>query len=148
LPGSSASASRPGCSRSARRIGRDPRSPSAAENTALDEAVREALAEIERWQLAPAERDAMRAFVETIHRTAGALVTEPPRDLFAPVDCPREETRAIALPDGAAGQVRVRFTAERDPATGLMREARREVLTAVAGDSRRTVESWTLAPLA
>jgi hypothetical protein len=39
------------------------------------------------------------------------------------------------------------FTAERDPATGLMREARREIVTQVSGDLRRTVESWTLTSL-
>jgi hypothetical protein len=38
----------------------------------------------------------------------------------------------------------VTFTATRDPVTGLMREAQREVLTEVAGDLRRTIESWTL----
>ncbi len=119
----------------------------ATDSEALDQAVREAGAEIDRWRLDPAERDRLRAFVETVHRSAGALVTEPPRDLFAPVDCPREESRAVALPGGDSGQVRTRFTATRDPATGLMREARREVVTEVAGDLRRTIESWTLAPL-
>jgi hypothetical protein len=119
----------------------------ATDSEALDQAVREAGAEIDRWQLTPAERDRMRAFVEAVHRSAGALVTEPPRDLFAPVDCPREESRAVALPGGETGQVRIRFTATRDPATGLMRVARREVVTEVAGDLRRTIESWTLALL-
>jgi hypothetical protein len=90
----------------------------------------------------------LHAFVEALHRSAGALVTEPPRDLFAPVDCPREESRTVALPDGDTGQVRVIFTATRDPVTGLMREARREVVTEVSGDLRRTIESWTLMPLA
>jgi len=119
----------------------------ATDSEALDQAVREAVAEIDRWQLTAAERDRLRAFVEAVHRSAGALVTEPPRDLFAPVDCPREESRAVALPDGDSGQVRTTFTATRDPVTGLMREAQREVVTEVAGDLRRTLESWTLAPL-
>jgi hypothetical protein len=115
---------------------------------ALDQAVREAGAQIDRWRLDPAERDKLHAFVEALHRSAGALVTEPPRDLFAPVDCPREESRTVALPDGDTGQVRVIFTATRDPVTGLMREARREVVTEVSGDLRRTIECWTLMPLA
>lgn len=114
----------------------------------LDEAVREVTARIEQAAHTAAERQAMRAFVDAVHRSAGELVTELPRDLFAPGDVPREESRAIMLPGGETGQVRMTFAAARDPATGLMREARREVVTEVAGDIRRTVESWSLAPLA
>ena len=113
----------------------------------LDEAVREVTARIAQARHSAAERDALRAFVETVHRSAGELVTELPRDLFAPGDVPREESRAIVLPGGELGQVRVTFAAARDPATGLMREARREVVTEVAGDVRHAVESWSLVPL-
>ena len=38
------------------------------------------------------------------------------------------------------------FRASRDPVTGLMRNARREVVTAVAGDLRRTIETFSLVP--
>jgi hypothetical protein len=41
----------------------------------------------------------------------------------------------------------VTFSAARDPATGLMREARREVVTELDGDRRTTLESWQLTPL-
>ena len=122
--------------------------PHAAASAQLDQAVREVAARIDRWDHPPAQREELRAFVEAVHRSAGDLVTELPHDLFAPVDCPREESRAVALPGGGAGRVRVTFTAERDPATGLMREARREIVTEVSGDLRQTVESWTLTPLA
>jgi hypothetical protein len=120
--------------------------PSAA-SAQLDAAVREVTARIEQGQHTPAEREQLRAFVDAVHRSAGRLVTELPHDLFAPVDCPRAETRAIALPGGGEGQVRTSFDAEVDPATGLMRAARREVVTEVSGDVRRTVESWSLALL-
>jgi len=113
----------------------------------LDEAVREVAARIDRWEHTPAEREELRAFVNAVHQSAGMLVTELPRDLFAPVDCPREEIREVELPGGKAGRVRVTFTAERDGGTGLMREARREIETEVSGDLRRTIESWSLAPL-
>ena len=119
--------------------------PSAA-SVQLDEAVRDVTARIAAGPHTAAERAELRAFVEAVHRSAGTLVTALPHDLFAPHDVPREESRAIALPDGAAGHVRTRFTAERDPATGLMRTAQREVVTEVSGDLRRTLESWTLAP--
>ena len=114
--------------------------------TRLDEAVRETLAALESQPHSEAERAELVRFVSAFHQSAGRLVTELPRDLFAPVDYPREERRAIALPGGAAGAVRVTFDAARDPASGLMREARREVVTEVAGDRRRTLESWTLTP--
>ena len=39
------------------------------------------------------------------------------------------------------------FAGVRDPATGVMREARREIVTEVADDVRHTVESWSLTPL-
>lgn len=112
----------------------------------LDAAVREATEQIERWQRTPAERDELRAFVEAVHRNSAELVTELPRDLFAPVDLARSESRVIDLPGGGEGRVRMSFAAELDPATGLMREARREVVTELAGDIRRTVESWRLEP--
>lgn len=116
-----------------------------AASAQLDEAVREVTAQIAQWRHTPAEREQLNAFVAAVHRSAARLVTELPHDLFAPVDYPRAESRAIALPGGGAGQVRTRFTAARDPATGLMREAQREVVTEVSGESRRTLESWTLA---
>ena len=121
--------------------------PRTAASAQLDAAVREVAARIEQGQYTPGEREELLAFVNAVHQGAGALVTQLPRDLFAPVDFPREENRAIALPNGESGQVTVTFTAVRDPATGLMREARREVVTEVAGDRRRMVESWSLAPL-
>lgn len=120
----------------------------AAQSEQLDRAVREVTARIEQGQHIPAERDAMRAFVEAVHRSAGELVTELPRDLFAPTAEPRAESRSIALPGGDAGSVQMTFTAERDPATGVLRAARREVVTEVAGDHRRTIESWRLEPFA
>jgi hypothetical protein len=121
--------------------------PRAGSSEQLYLAVREVADRIERGKHTPAERDTLRAFVEAVHQSAGELVTELPRDLFAPAASPREDHRVLALPGGDAGQVRVTFTATSDPATGLMREARREVVTEVAGDRRHTVESWSLAPL-
>jgi hypothetical protein len=118
------------------------------DNARLDDAVRAAVARIEAGDHPQAERERLRGFVEAVHRSAGAILTELPRDLFAPVDCPRTERRAVALPGGDPGEVRLSFDAVRDSATGVMREARREVVTEIAGDLRRSVESWTLAPLA
>ena len=53
------------------------------------------------------------------------------------------ERRAIALPNDEGGEVEVVFTPKSDPATGLMRQARRKIITSVNGDSRTTREDWT-----
>jgi hypothetical protein len=42
--------------------------------------------------------------------------------------------------------IEVSFSAVTDPATGLMREARREIVTSIAEDRRLTREDWSLAP--
>jgi hypothetical protein len=114
----------------------------------LDDAVREAAAVLEARPQAPAERAELLRFVNAFHQSAGQLLTELPRDLFAPAEAERSEHREIALPGGEAGAVTVTFSAARDPATGLMRQARREVVTELAGDRRRTLETWRLEPLA
>jgi len=113
----------------------------------IDAAVREAIATIDRRPRDPAARAALLQYVNAIHQSAGRVITELPRDLFAPPLAPRSESRAVALPDGGIGQVRVTFAAAADPVTGLMRTASREVVTELEGDERRTVESWRLEPL-
>ena len=116
--------------------------------TRLDEAVREILAQLAARPHTAAERAELVGFVNAFHQSAGRLVTELPRDLFAPAAAPRSESREVALPGGDSGEVTVTFSAARDPATGLMRQALREVVTRLHGDRRRTLESWRLAPLA
>ena len=74
------------------------------------------------------------------------LSAEMPHDLFAPPLDQVEQQQTVPLPWGDAGNVRVRFTATRDPATRLMRQARREVVTTLAGDERRSAEQWELYP--
>lgn len=113
----------------------------------LDAAVREALDRVDRAPFTAGERAEAVRFVEALHQSAGKVLTEPPADLFAPEGAPREERREVALPGGGSGTVRVRFSAESDPTTGLLREAMREVVTELGGDRRRTLESWRLAPL-
>lgn len=93
------------------------------------------------------EQAAMRAFVTGLHQAAASLITEPPADLFHPLAAPRSESREVALPDGGRGEVAVTFSAALDPATGLMREAERVVLTRLGTSERRTAERWTLGPI-
>lgn len=85
-------------------------------------------------------------FVEAVHQAGNAIVSSLPTDLFAPAEGERVERRSIALPTGATGVVTTRFTATRDPVTGLMTQARREVVTNVGGNERLTAETFTLEP--
>lgn len=113
--------------------------------TRLDEAVRVALSQVQAQAHTPAERSELERFITAFHQGATRLMTELPHDLFAP-GAPRQETREVALPGGDSGVVTVSFAATRDPATGMMREALREVVTTLDGGQRRTLENWTLAP--
>ncbi len=92
------------------------------------------------------EHRMLREFVAAIHRAGSAVVSSLPVDLFAPAEEARVEQRTMTLPGGGTGTVTTRFTASRDPVTGLMRHARREVVTVVGEDERRTVETFTLEP--
>ena len=113
----------------------------------LDAAVRVAMATFARDGASSTVLAEHERFISALHQTASQLVTELPKDLFAPVDPDRTARREVALPDGAQGEVTVRFTALADPATGLMEQAKREVLTDLSGNQRRTVESWQLGAL-
>lgn len=110
----------------------------------LDAAVREAMAQLQVDSRSPAERAELGRFLAAMQQSAGRVLTDLPRDLFSPPDGERVERRAVALAGGLQGEVRVRFAATRDPLTGLMREARRTVVTELGADRRETVESWQL----
>lgn len=112
--------------------------------TPLDDTVRALQSRLDQSALDADQRGELRQFASAVQQTAGQLVALLPRDLFAPLDSPRMDRREIALPGGGAGFVAVSFVAARDPATGLMREASREVVTDLSGEQRRTVESWRL----
>ena len=114
----------------------------------LDAAMREAVALLAARPLDSAQQAEAARFLNALNQSANRILTALPPDLFAPPDAPRSERREIALPGGDYGEVAVTFTAQRDPVTGVMREAWREVTTALQGQRRRTLESWTLTALA
>lgn len=142
--------SRCGCERAGGLGGVRPhraRAPGPRVTATVERAIREAAARIEALGDSSGEKALLQQFVAVIHQTAGKLVSELPVDLFAPVQSRRHESREVSLPGGEAGEVTVLFNARSDPATGVMQEAVREVVTALGGDQRRTVESWRLAPV-
>ncbi len=88
--------------------------------------------------------DELQQLVTALHQAGAQMIAELPLDLFAPDQPVRHMQRQITLPWGDSGEVSTHFEAQRDPQTGLMREASREVVTLLAGDRRRSVEHWTL----
>jgi hypothetical protein len=96
--------------------------------------------------LAAGERREAEAFVRAVHEAGAKMTSQFPNDLFAPRDEAVHATRELGLPGGEQGTIEISFTAVTDPATGLMREAKREVVTAIGRDRRVTREAWTLAP--
>ncbi len=101
-----------------------------------------ALAEVQRL-LGDAGEEAS-TLVEALHATGSQLTAELPLDLFSPAEGPREERQQITLPWGETGEVATRFEAVCDPQTKLMRSARREVITRLGEDERRSAERWEL----
>ena len=110
--------------------------------------VETALARIERLEAPAAEQASLTAFIRSVHDNLAQLLTTLPHDLFAPHGDQSRDTRLLALPGGEEGRVTVSYSAQAEPATGLMRAAKREVITQIAGSERRTIERWTLEPLA
>ena len=92
------------------------------------------------------DNSALKEFVAALDRAGGHIISALPVDLFAPAPGERSATAKVALPGGLTGRVSTRFVATRNPATGLMDHATREVVTAIEGESRRTIETFALAP--
>lgn len=116
--------------------------PSTGDN--LRQAVDYALAEIARQPIAPEERAALAAYATALQQASQRVIAHLPVDLFAPAPTPRHEERRVALPGGGEGLVASSFGGVRNQQTGLMRSAEREVVTVVAGSSKRLHEEWSL----
>jgi len=110
----------------------------------IDEALRYVEATLASIERSADEQQRLRDFIAAIHEAGSTIISSLPVDLFAPADSDRSDQRSIALPAGGQGLVQTHFSARRDPATGLMQTARREVITTIAQDQRRTTELFTL----
>lgn len=104
----------------------------------------ETLAMLSRQPIAQSERETLRQFVSAFHAAGHRVSAHLPVDLFAPSGAPRREEQRIALPGGGEGRVVTTFDGELDAATGLMREATREIVTEADGSSRFSRENWSL----
>lgn len=113
-------------------------------NDSVSAAVDQAVAQLAQLPIPEDERDLLSQSISAM-RSAGSRVTAHlPADLFAPVDVPRHIAQNISLPGGLEGTVETQFTGLRDPSTGLMRSAEREVRTLVEGSRTQTTEIWSL----
>lgn len=117
-----------------------------APDDAIESAIALAKQRIEQQDLQRDEERELQAFVAGFHQAAAQMTAQIPTDLFAPARPLQEDGRVIALPTGEEGHFTNRFQSERDPATGLMRHASREILTEIGGDTRRTLERFWLMP--
>jgi len=111
----------------------------------LDEAVATVMREFEKIPHTASDRNEHEAFVRAVHDAGARMTSLLPIRLFAPDGQATRSERTLSLPDGGQGEIEVSFTAIADPLTGLMRQARRDIVTTIAGDSRLTREEWTLA---
>lgn len=112
----------------------------------IDRAFAEALRALGALGLPSSEAEMWQRFVGAVHAAGQGITAYLPVDLFAPASAPRREEQAIALPGGGEGTIATTFFGETDTATGLMREAEREVTTQTEGTRRTTREQWTLGP--
>lgn len=118
--------------------------PAGGPNAGLDRAIEIALEQVSA-RLAPGEALAeARSFILGLQQAAKMISSAMPGDLFVPPASARQESRRIALPGGASGQLSTEYWGRTSPDTGLLEEARRIILTETEGTRRETAEHWTL----
>jgi len=88
-----------------------------------------------------------RRFMAEIQQAGSTLLDEMPSDLFYPSAIPVREVRQITLADGARGEFELRWTASPQEQGPWLGTARREIITRIDGDERRSSEDWTMAPI-
>lgn len=98
----------------------------------------------ERAREQNASQDVRRQLAE-IGRTAASLVSQVPRDLFFPQAGKRSESRALDLPGGAEGSYEVSVSVSAEPASGLLRQSERRIVTRIGDSARVSRETWAIA---
>jgi hypothetical protein len=121
--------------------------PQARPAPELDEAIAIVTRAFGRASHTGDERAQHEAFLRAVQDAGARMTSLPPARLFAPDQAESRAERDLILPKGSRGTIAVSFSALADPQTGLMRQARREIVTTIAGDSRLTREEWTLASI-
>lgn len=86
-------------------------------------------------------------YLAELQLAGSSLLDEMPGDLFYPSTKPFRDVRQILLPDGGSGEFEVRWIARARDDTGLLDMARREVITRIGTNERRSNEEWSLKTL-
>ena len=94
-----------------------------------------------------AEQDAgadAKRYLAEIGKTAAALVSQVPRDLFFPQTGELYEQRDLPLAGGVKGSYEVTMLASTKPGGALLDHSERRIVTRVGDSSRVSRESWTI----
>ncbi|GAA4642297.1 hypothetical protein GCM10023115_04860 [Pontixanthobacter gangjinensis] len=83
-------------------------------------------------------------FLQALQNSASQALTHLPRDLFVPRTPESLHARALPLPDGSVGQIKIAFRARTSDTSGLMTHASRTVETSVNATTRTSIEHWSL----
>ena len=110
----------------------------------LDGAIAQARMAIERKGLSEASEAQAKRYVAELGKTAAAIVSQIPRDLFYPEMGQRHEERALALPAGGTGSYELTITASADPVTGFLERSERRIVTRVGDSVRTSSETWSI----
>lgn len=110
--------------------------------------VDEAFAWLARRPISRADRMQAQEFVIGLQTVASRITTAMPPDLFTGDASPVSRTQPLTMPDGNPGMVSVAYEASARPGGGLLASAERVVTTDAGGSTLRSVEQWTLEPLA
>lgn len=117
--------------------------PEGAPSASIESAIDLALEQVSAIE-GQADREQARAFVLGLQQAAGTITSAMPIDLFVPPETLQHASRRIALPDGTSGSLSTEYSGTVWPETGLLREARRVIVTDTGESRRETVETWNL----
>lgn len=127
------------------RLDRQGRMRDAGEAPATDRsaAVQAAMAVLAQQGTSEEELREARADLDRLAEASGAIIGEPPPDLFFPLPGKASERRELALPGGQSGEVTVELSASAGPG-GLLEHFERTIMTRIGDDTRKSRESWSL----
>ncbi|MDP5103275.1 MAG: hypothetical protein NWP98_05060, partial [Erythrobacter sp.] len=116
-------------------------------DVAVTDALQAAEAMIAGQSLPADERERYRLYLAQVHQAGATALDTLPADLLFPTGKPVDMSRSVALPGGLNGQFTLHYSAEPQADAPWLKHAEREVITTVAGLTRRALEVWTLSPV-
>lgn len=107
-------------------------------------AVEEAEAIINGEARSKSEQSASLHYLRALQTTGSGKLEQMQRDLFFPRSEPFRAIRSLALPDGSTGEFELEIQMEAQPGTSWLGHTSRNIITRVAGISRRSSELWNM----